>query len=49
MQTVRPTPQVLFQRSGGTVSLPNMTLVDRADGGQLWVNPPRKVWWRGAR
>jgi hypothetical protein len=26
-----------------------MTLVDRADGGHLWVNPPRKVWWRGAR
>jgi diadenosine tetraphosphate (Ap4A) HIT family hydrolase len=47
MQTVMPAPQVLLICSGGTMTLPNMTLVDRADGGHLCVNPPREVWERG--
>jgi len=26
--------------------LPDMPLLDRLDGGHLWVNPPREVWER---
>jgi hypothetical protein len=41
------TAQVLLKCSGGTMTLPNMPLVDRADGGHLCANPPREVWERG--
>jgi hypothetical protein len=39
---------VLFRCSGGELVLPNRTLVlvDRHDGGNLIVNPPREVWER---
>src|SRR3954469_2139922 len=39
---------ILFRCSGGDVVLPNRTLVlvDREDGGNLVVNPPREVWER---
>src|ERR1051325_11241738 len=36
----------LFTCSGGDVSLPALVLVDRRDGGNLIVNPPRPVWER---
>ena len=36
----------LFEGEGGAVVLPEMPLVDRADGGNLIVNPPRSVWDR---
>jgi hypothetical protein len=38
----------LFRCAGGNIVLPNrnLTLVDRADGGNLIVNPPREVWER---
>jgi hypothetical protein len=38
----------LFACSGGEVVLPSagLALVDRADGGNLVVNPPRAVWER---
>jgi phosphonatase-like hydrolase len=40
--------QILFSCDGGTVVLPDrrLTLVDRADGGHLIVNPARDVWER---
>lgn len=43
-------PVTLFRSAGGTVLLPapSLVLVDRADGGNLVVNPPRTVWERGA-
>jgi diadenosine tetraphosphate (Ap4A) HIT family hydrolase len=41
-----PETGVLLRCSGGTVTLPAMPLLDRADGGHLWVNPPREVWER---
>lgn len=39
----------LFSCAGGLVVLPDakLTLVSRADGGNLIVNPPREVWERG--
>ena len=37
---------LLFAGAGGTVTLPTMPLLDRADGGHLWVNPPYDVWER---
>src|SRR3954471_2784929 len=39
----------LFSCAGGQIVLPNRTLVlvDREDGGNLVVNPPREVWERG--
>jgi hypothetical protein len=42
--------RVLLQASGGTVCLPDPAtiMIDRADGGQLVVNPPRRVWDRTA-
>ncbi len=40
-------PVELLRCSGGTVTLPAMPLLDRTDGGHLWVNPPREVWERG--
>ncbi|HEX8155641.1 MAG TPA: hypothetical protein VF698_21085 [Thermoanaerobaculia bacterium] len=36
----------LFRNAGGSVVLPAMPLVDRLDGGNLIVNPPRAVWER---
>ena len=36
----------LFACEGGEVVLPDQPLVDRADGGNLIVNPPRAVWER---
>ncbi|MCA3019695.1 MAG: hypothetical protein ING56_05715 [Rhodocyclaceae bacterium] len=41
-----PTPQLLLTCGGGIMILPNMPLVDRADGGHLGVNRPREVWER---
>lgn len=39
---------ILFQCIGGTIVLPdsNAVLIDRADGGNLVINPPRPVWER---
>ena len=37
----------LLRCSGGTVALPATPLLDRTDGGHIWVNPPREVWERG--
>lgn len=34
--------------TGGSLTLPGLPLLDRADGGHLWVNPPREVWERSA-
>lgn len=41
---------VLMRGRGGTVSLPDPAtiMIDRADGGQLVVHPPRRVWDRTA-
>lgn len=41
---------VLFRTTGGEVCLPDSRtiMIDRADGGQLVVYPPRKVWERTA-
>ncbi|HEY0372836.1 MAG TPA: hypothetical protein VGD79_12585 [Thermoanaerobaculia bacterium] len=36
----------LFTCAGGSIVLPEMPLVDRNDGGNLIVNPPREVWER---
>lgn len=36
----------LYTGAGGTIVLPEMPLVDRNDGGNLIVNPPREVWER---
>jgi diadenosine tetraphosphate (Ap4A) HIT family hydrolase len=36
--------QVLYKGPGGTVVLPKMVFLDRADGGHLIINPPHKVW-----
>ena len=43
-------PLTLVSCAGGQLVLPDATLVlvDRADGGNLVVNPPRPVWDRGA-
>ena len=38
--------QALLTGEGGSVVLPAMPLLDRADGGNLIVNPPRAVWER---
>ena len=38
--------RVLAEGVGGTVIVPEMPLLDRADGGHLIVNPPRPVWER---
>jgi len=37
-------PGVIYKGAGGTVVLPKMVFLDRADGGHLIVNPPRDVW-----
>lgn len=37
---------ILYTCAGGSIVLPDMPLVDRADGGNLIVNPPREVWER---
>lgn len=39
----------VFTCAGGTLTLPaaDLVLVDREDGGNLVVNPPRQVWERG--
>lgn len=41
-------PTILYRCAGGTIVLParSLTLVDRGDGGNLVVNPPRDVWER---
>jgi len=41
-------PQTLLRCIGGEVALPdaNLVLVDREDGGNLIINPPRDVWDR---
>jgi len=36
----------LFTCLGGHIILPSLVLVDRQDGGNLWVTPPRRVWER---
>jgi len=35
---------VIYKSAGGTVVVPKMVFLDRADGGHLIVNPPRDVW-----
>ena len=35
---------IIYTGAGGTVVLPKMVFLDRADGGHLIVNPPRDVW-----
>ena len=35
---------VIYKGPGGTVVLPKMVFLDRADGGHLIVNPPKHVW-----
>jgi diadenosine tetraphosphate (Ap4A) HIT family hydrolase len=35
---------IIYKGAGGTVVLPKMVFLDRADGGHLIVNPPRDVW-----
>ncbi len=42
--------RVLLRTSGGDLCLPDpkTIMIDRADGGQLVVNPPRRVWERTA-
>lgn len=37
---------ILLECSGGKLTMPALPLLDRADGGHLWVNPPRSVWER---
>jgi diadenosine tetraphosphate (Ap4A) HIT family hydrolase len=37
---------LLYEGPGGTLVLPKMLFLDRADGGHLIVNPPREVWER---
>ena len=41
-------PSILYTCAGGTIVLPqpDLVLVDREDGGNLVVNPPRAVWER---
>jgi hypothetical protein len=41
-------PLPIFRTTGGEVLLPNadLVLVDRTDGGNLIINPPREVWER---
>ena len=41
---------VIMRGSGGRVCLPDpaTTMIDRADGGQLVLYPPRRVWDRTA-
>ncbi len=43
-----PVPQTLFSWAGGTIALPDpsLVLVSREDGGNLVVHPPRAVWER---
>lgn len=36
----------LFTSGGGSIVLPELVLVDREDGGNLIVDPPRVVWER---
>ncbi len=38
--------RTLFAGTGGAIVLPALPLLDRADGGNLIVNPPRAVWER---
>jgi hypothetical protein len=42
-------PLILYACAGGTIVLPqpDLVLVDREDGGNLVINPPRAVWERG--
>ena len=42
--------RLLLRTTGGTVTLPDPTtiMIDRANGGQLVVHPPRRVWDRTA-
>jgi hypothetical protein len=42
-------PHEIFSCPGGSIVLPDpgRALVDRTDGGNLLVNPPRPVWERG--
>lgn len=41
-------PHVVFRGVGGTVTLPDPAtiMIDRRDGGQLVIHPPRRVWDR---
>ena len=43
-------PEILLSCAGGDLVLPaaDLVLVDREDGGNLIVNPPRPVWERSA-
>ena len=44
-------PEILLSCAGGDLVLPaeELVLVDREDGGNLIVDPPRIVWERSAR
>lgn len=37
---------VLIKTLGGSLCVPEYPMIDRADGGNLWVMPPREVWDR---
>jgi hypothetical protein len=43
-------PEILYSCAGGDIVLPasDLVLIDREDGGNLIVNPPRNIWERGA-
>ena len=36
----------LLRTGGGALCVPEFPMIDRADGGNLWVLPPRRVWDR---
>ena len=36
--------KIIYRGAGGTVVLPKMVFLDRADGGHLIINPPKDVW-----
>ncbi len=38
--------QTLLTCDGGTLNVPPFVMIDREDGGNLWVLPPREVWDR---
>ena len=36
--------KIIYRGAGGSVVLPKMVFLDRADGGHLIINPPKDVW-----
>lgn len=45
-QELPKTPAAIITSAGGSVTLPALVLIGRADGGHLVVHPPRPVWER---